>query len=91
MPANTSLSFERAHEAIFKHAAHVGPRSVYAKHKAHPQDRTEIALRVYSLTRPLSATYAHAGAFFYFFLRKREMHVNGSFPQASSDHVPFLI
>lgn len=25
------------------------------------------------------------------FLRKREMHVNGSFPQSGSDHVPFLI
>lgn len=64
MPTNTSLSFERAHEAIFEHAEHVGPSSVYAKRKAHPQDRTGIALRAHSLPRPLSATLAYAGVFF---------------------------
>lgn len=71
MPTNTSLSFERAHEAIFKHAARVGPRSDYAKHKAHPQDRTGTALRAYSLPRPLSATHARAGAPPLFFKEER--------------------
>lgn len=88
MPTNASLTYERAHKAIFYHADHIGPSSACVKCKAHPKGRTGIALRVCSLPRPLSSAHAYAGDLF---SKRREMHVNGSFPQAGSDPASFLI